>query len=421
LLALVLLMVATVVFAGGGGQKETVLTVWDFKSGEAAAGSAFREMDRLFEQQNPGVRINRVAQPGDQAPYYAALAAAFRARTPVDIVMIHPQASAGWQFADFFEVLNLSAAERSSFASNAISASSPSNNPNGDTRMLPLTAQGMGIYTNKANLQRAGLDPNGDYSSWNAFLNACEKLRAAGIDPIIFGSPHGICFMYRVIVATFYGPERIEGFRNGQGVSFNDPEFRTASLMIRELFDKNFINRDAASISYFMDGIEAFRAGRGGFFVGLNSDIANWSDFQRALGTQNVGYFSAPVHPTARFPKAQVNQGAGIGFSVVNYSKNKALATEFVKFMTMGEGARIFMERSGAIVPNSNVPVDAGNALLSQVLSRMSSDPVNDWVGIIPVSEDDLHRVQSLFFISKEITIDQYVSQMQALFAAATR
>jgi maltose-binding protein MalE len=187
--------------------------------------------------------------------------------------------------------------------------------------------------------------------------------------------------------------------------------------MIKELFDKGYINTEAGSISYFTEAIEMFKSGRGGFFTGLNSDIANWKDFGDALGYQNVGYFSSPVHPSAAFPNAQINQGAGIGLAVVNYSKNKDLAIEYIKHYTSGTGAKMFMDASGAIVPNNTVPVDANNALLGVVLNQMNSNPVNDFMNIIPGGMvDDFYNFQYLYFISNEISLDDYIRQVQQLY-----
>ena len=422
LLALSLLMVAAMLFAAGQrGSSDTTLTVWDFKSGEEGSGKAFREIDRLFMQQNPGVTINRIAQPRDQ--YYQILTPALRAGTAPDVIMIHPDPRA-WALQQFFLDLTPHIRDvRGTYSSAALRASSPTQNPNGDTKMLPLTAQGMGIYYNKQNFQRAGLNPNNPPRTWNEFLAACEALRRAGIDPIIFGTPHGVCFTYRVILATLYGAEGIEGFRNGRS-NFTDPEFRLATQMIRELFDRNFINVEAGSISYFMDAIEMFKAGRGGFYPGLNSDIANWFDFGNALGGfQNVGYFSSPVHPTARFPNAQVNQGAGIGYAVNTNSRNTELAVKYAIFNTSGQGAKIFMDYTGAIVPNNSVPIDANNALLSQVLTAMNANPAGDFMQALPagMSEDLLHPIQFRFFISREITIDEYIRQVQALYTNSLR
>ncbi|MDR2952546.1 MAG: extracellular solute-binding protein [Treponema sp.] len=413
-LAMVLVSAAAMLFAGGNqGSSGATLTVWDFKYGEETTGKVFRELDKLFIEKHPGVTINHVGQP--ETNYYQLLASAFTAKNAVDVVMIHPDNRA-WNLVDFFEVLDSRiTAEKANYSSAALKACSASQDPNRDIRMLPLTAQGMGVYYNKANFIKAGLDPNKVPSSWNDLLAACEALKKAGIPPYIMGTPHGICFTYRVILATLYG-DRIEGFRNGTA-NFTDPEFRQATLAIKELFDKGYINVEAGSISYFTEAIDTFKAGKGGFFTGLCSDIGHWKDFGESLGYANVGYFSSPIITGARYPDAQINQGAGIGWAAVNYGKNKDLAVEYIKHYTSGQGGKMFMDASGAIVPNSTIPVDSSNQLLGTILKKMNSNPVNDFMNIIPGGMvDDFYNYQYLYFISKEISIDDYIKQVQQLY-----
>jgi len=411
-----LLMVGTMFFACK--QKSgTTLTVWDFKYQEENTGKVFREMDKLFMEQNPGVTINHVAQP--ESNYYQILMSAFSAKNTVDVVMLHPDNRA-WNLKDYLEVLDSKiTAEKANYASAALKACSPSNDPARDIRMLPLTSQGMGIYYNKANFAKAGLDPNKVPSSWNDFIAACEALKKAGIPPIMMGNSGGtfsIEFTYRPILATLYGPDRIEGFRNGTA-NFTDPEFRQATTMIKELFDKGYVNVENGSITFFTEAIEAFKAGKGGFFSGLCSDIAHWKDFGDALGYANVGYFSSPLAPDAAYPNGQVNQGAGIGFAAVNYGKNKDLAIKYIKHYTSGQGGKMFMDASGAIVPNTSIPVDSSNALLGTILEKMGKYPVNDFMNLIPGGMvNDFQNFMYMFFVSNEISIDDYIKQVQQLY-----
>jgi ABC-type glycerol-3-phosphate transport system substrate-binding protein len=352
-MAVLLGLTFSLVFAGGGGQQraadgKVTLTVWDFKYAEEITGRAFREMDALFMRENPNVTINHVAQP--EGNFYQLLMSAFVAKNDVDVIITHTNNQA-WNLAEFMEVLDpYIINERSEYARSALQAVSPSQNPDGDTRMLPLTAQGMGFYYNKLNFRKAGLNPDNPPRSWPDFLAACEALKKANITPIILGnagSPYGIDWIYRTILVTLYG-DKIEGFRDGR-VNFTDPEFRQATVMIRELFDKGYVNVENASMAFFMDAIDAFKAGQGGFIPGLCSDIAHWKDYGEALGYDNVGYFPGPVAQGAPYPNAQVNQGAGLGMSVVNYGKNKDAAVKYIKFYTSGRGGKMFMDASGRL------------------------------------------------------------------------
>ncbi len=52
--------------------------------------------------------------------------------------------------------------------------------------MLPLEDQFYSGFYNKALLQKAGLD--GPPQDWSELYAACTKLRAAGVEPMLYGS-----------------------------------------------------------------------------------------------------------------------------------------------------------------------------------------------------------------------------------------
>jgi ABC-type glycerol-3-phosphate transport system substrate-binding protein len=404
------------------GQKETsegpvTLTVWNFKYAEEVAGKAFKEMDRLFMEQNPGIIIDHQAQP--EPNYYQMLLSALSSKSDLDVFLTQTDNRA-WGIAELFLVLDEYLVDViGDYAPSALKACSETNSADSNIKILPLTAQGFGFYYNKKNLEKAGLDPEVIPYKWDDFLNACEKLKKAGITPIILGNQGtsmGIEFTYRVILGTLLGTDKINGFADGS-TSFTDKEFLQATRMIKELYDKGYINVENASIPYFMDAINEFKSGNGGFFPGLVSDIAHWKDFGEALGYENIGYFSAPVAANAAFPEAQVNQGAGIGFAVTSYSKHLDAATKYVKFMTSGEAGKIFMDATGALVPNSTIPIDASNLMLNDILKRMNDNAVPDFRNVAPGGMFlDFYNFQTLYFISGEMSEADYIEQVQKLY-----
>ena len=417
------------VFAGGkqetvpdAVEKEEVkegpvtLTVWDFKYAEEVTGAAFKKMDEMFMAENPGIKIDHIAQP--ETTYYEMLMATFTAETDVDVVLLHTDNRA-WNMVDFYAVLDsYIQGSKDTYAPSARIACSASKNADSDIRMLPLTAQGLGMYYNKINFEKAGLDPEKAPVAWSDFLAACEALKNAGIPPIILGNQgkaFGIDFVYRVILATLYG-QRIDGFADGSS-NFTDQEFRTATRMIKTLYDKGYINVENGSIPYFMDAINEFKAGNGGFFCGLTSDIAHWKDFGDALGYENVGYFPSPVHPDAKFSDRQVNQGAGIAFAVVNYSDNVEEAAKYISFFTSGKAGKIFMDASGAIVPNNTIPVDESNKMLINILDKMNNNAAPDYLTRVPGGMvNDFYNYLSLYFIAEEISEGDFIQAVQKLY-----
>lgn len=393
------------------------LTVWNFKYAEEVAGKAFKEMDQLFMKQNPGIIIDHQAQP--ESNYYQMLLSAFSAKSDLDVFLTHTDQRA-WVLSEMFHVFDDGIADTiGTYAPSALKACSETNSPDSDIKILPLTTQGNGIYYNKNNFRKAGIDPDMVPSNWNDFINACEKLKKAGITPIIFGnqgSTFGIDFTTRTILGTLLGTDKINGFADGS-TAFTDKEFVQATRMIKELYDKGYVNVENGSLPYFVDAITAFQNGQGGFFPGLVSDIAHWKDFGESFGYDNLGYFSAPVADNAAFPNAQVNQGAGVGFAVPAYSPHTDAATKYVKFMTSGEAGKIFMDATGAIVPNKTIPIDTSNVVLGDILNRMNTNAVPDVMNVVPAGMiEDFYNFSTLYFVSNEISEAQYIDQVQKLY-----
>jgi len=74
--------------AGLAAQQKVTLTVWDFKYGEVnGSQKPMQQIDALFQQKNPGVTVNHVAQPNDT--YYQIIQAAAGANQGPDVAMFH--------------------------------------------------------------------------------------------------------------------------------------------------------------------------------------------------------------------------------------------------------------------------------------------------------------------------------------------
>ena len=416
---MVLVLAGTVGLCAAGQQdsaadKKIELTVWDFKYSEEIVGGALKDMDSLFMANNPNIVINHVAQPHDN--YYEILAAALSSGKGPDVIMTHTDQRI-WNMQEFLLPLDsLITSWKSDMADSAWAACSATKESNKNIMMVPLTAQGLGIYYNKANLKAAGVDVSQAPSSWEDFLAACESMKLAGITPVIMGNggaPYGLDFAYRTILANFYGLD-LTGFSNGKA-NFTDEAFVEASRMLKTLFTKGYVNVENATIPYFMDAIEIFKSGEGGFFFGLTSDIAHWKDFGEAFGYENLGYMPSINNPKAAYTDRQSNQGAGIALAVIKSSKHTKEALDYIYSYVHGESANLFLTRTGAIVPNKNIPIQ--NESLATVVSYMSNNAVPDfYVQLDAAFGAEFYNYMQLFFLADEISLTEYITSLQTAY-----
>ncbi len=413
-----LFLITPMIFSAGqqdaADDGSVTLTVWDFKYSEEIVGSALKDMDSLYMTANPNVTIEHIAQPHDN--YYEILAAALGSGTGPDIIMAHTDQRI-WNMEEFLLTLDPYVADwKDDISDSAWAACSASRSSDKDLKIVPLTAQGLGIYYNKANLAKAGVDTSSAPRSWDDFLAACEKLKAAGIPPVVMGNggqPFGIDFAYRVLLANFYGDD-LSGFSSGKA-NFTDEEFIEATRMIKTLYTKGYVMTENNSMPYFMDAIEVFKTGEGGFFFGLTSDIAHWKDFGDAFGYENLGYMPTINTPAAAYTDRQSSQGAGIGFAVLDSSKNKEAAVEFLSSYVHGESAKLFLERTGAIVPNKNLPIE--NESLAEVVSYMGKNAVPDFYNQLDAGFGaEFYNYVQLFFLADEISLNEYIESLQKAY-----
>ncbi|MDC7233658.1 MAG: extracellular solute-binding protein [Spirochaetales bacterium] len=420
-LLLLLVFCTSMLIAGGQNESDAAasdgpvkLTIWDFKYSEEIVGSALKDMDSLYLAANPTVELEHIAQPHDN--YYEILAAAVGSGRVPDVIMAHTDQRI-WNMDEFLLNLDPYIADwKDNISDSAWAACSSTGDSSENIKIVPLTAQGLGIYYNKANLAKAGVDAGSDLSEWETFLEACEKLNNAGIPPVVMGNggqPFGIDFAYRTILANFYGPE-LAGFRDGTA-NFTDEAFVEASRMMKTLFTKGYVVTENSTMPYFMDAIELYKSGEGGFFFGLTSDIAHWKDFGDAFGYENLGYMPSINADAAPYRDRQSSQGAGIGFAVMKDSKNIETAVDFLYEYVHGDSANLFLNRTGAIVPNKNLPID--NESLATVVNYMSNNAVPDfYVQLDAGFGAEMYNYFQLFFLADEISLNKYIESLQKAY-----
>ena len=396
--------------------KGAEITIWDFKYGEVGnVQDAMKKIDDLIMQQNPGIKINHVGQPLNN--YYQIVRAAVQAGEGPDVVMFHGGVQA-YEFDDFTADLDKYIrswkSEISNYSWDFCSEGGDGKKP---VHLVPLTVQGFGIYYNKAYFKKAGLDPEKAPSDYASFMDACEKLKKAGIAPIttgLQGSPYGIDFLIRALVANIYG-SNVKDLVTGKENFSDNKAFLKAVDIVKELFDKGYIDMSQTSVPYFVDAINNYKAGKGAMFIGLLSDIGHWKDFCDNLGKDNVGYFPTINFSEAKNKNIQVLQPCGIGYAVMEWSKNKDAAAKVIEGYARGEGNAIWMGMTGALSPNKNLDINKlGYPLVGQILKQTFTSDFNTLL----LNEDanqNMDRYLAQYYVSKEITKDKFIASFQKM------
>jgi raffinose/stachyose/melibiose transport system substrate-binding protein len=420
-----LLLVLTVSLAWAAGQRAadpdapTTLVVWDFKYGEVdGMQPPMIEIDRMFEEAFPNITIDHVAQPHDE--YYQVLRAAVTAGSGPDVVMFHGGARA-WEFDQFLEPLDSYIEHwRHEVSEFTWAAASYQGNPDNPVKVVPLTTQGLGWYYSKPAFVQAGLDPERAPKSRDEFLAAAQALKDAGITPIITGMAPENTFLswgLRVQTVNAYPGDEVLQWRES-GMNFSDPGFVEAVDFFDELHRREFIDRQAYDMPLFMEAIEKFAGGGGGFFLGLLSDIAHWKDFEDGLGKGNVGYFPTVNLPGQSATDSQYLQGVGIGYAIMQWSRNKDIAAEYLKYYG-SDGASVLVEMVGALHPNQAIDLSGIEYPSLEVIMGYidnAQDAFNTW---IPPAADQnaIGRLSQSWMVAGDLTARQWIDRANEILA----
>lgn len=402
--------------AGG----KTKITIWDFKYGDVnTAQPAMQAVDNAIMKANPDIIIEHVGQPEDG--YYQLVRSAIQAGEGPDVIMFHGGVQA-YEFDDYtIEMDDYIKDWRSEISEFSWAFCSENGDGSKPVHMVPITTQGFGIYYNKDLFKKAGIDKAP--ADVDEFMAACAKLKAAGIVPIVAGlqgGPYTVDFLFRAFIANIYGPQ-VSDLATGKQNFAGNAQFRRAAEIWKELFEKGYVDPAGTSTVYFMDAGNNFAAGKGAMFIGLISDVNNWKTFCDALGKDNVGYFPTINFAEASYKDQQVGQPAGIGYSVMKYSKNQEAAMRVVEGYGRGEGNALWMKLTGAVSPNKNVDIQSlGYPLVGEILSRPFVLDFNTLLTNEDANEN-FDRYCSQAFVSNEITIDEFIDSCQGMLERARK
>ena len=182
---------------------------------------------------------------------------------------------------------------------------------------------------NKQMFEKAGLDPESPPQTWDAFLDACDKLKGAGITPITGGlkdGPWGEWWMGQGLSQNLQSPADAIALFVGD-LNWTDPQYYEQWSRLEEVWNAGYINEDINSIDLY-PGIDLFGAGEGAMTLIVGPLVA---DIQSKLGAENVGVMVFPVWGQGAMAGKPIRDTQGLGIS--SQSDYKEEAADFLQFL----------------------------------------------------------------------------------------
>jgi raffinose/stachyose/melibiose transport system substrate-binding protein len=244
------------------------------------------------------------------------------------------------------------------------------------------------IYYNKEMFAKVGY--NEFPKTYDNFIDAIKKLKAAGMTPIAMGNkekwPLQSSYM-SIIGDRFVGSDFLNQVLNKQA-KFTDPEYVKALGVIEELTKLSAFNTDMNN----MDSVQAqdyFIQGKAAMHISSST-----VDGRVRINNKEGDKFGIALFPSVAGGKGNPEKSAGVvqyGISISNGldEKKKAAAIEFMKFF-VGEDLYKTLISKGVVVPAKvEIPQDASPYLKEMMaLTGKGISPVFD--SVIPAQVVDV-------------------------------
>jgi len=331
------------------------LTLWH-NYGKEANASATEALVKAFEAKYPQIKINIVSQPADN--YFDLLQAAAISKTGPDLATMWTGLFA-LKYQSFLQPLNDLVPLSDLMKLKGIDYSSINFNADDGVLVVPLEVQFYNGFYNKELFQRAGITSLP--TTWDELFAACDKLKAAGITPFVYGSGGQALgasfyawydFSYLMMI---YSPADWKKLYTG-AIPWTDPAIKAQVEKWVSLYTRGCTNKDVLTNT---DSDAQFQAGKAAMTMEGTWSIAG---FQQSMG-DNVGAFLPPFSDQ---PLKGVVEYSGDGFSMTTYSQHKDAAAAFLAFLASDEAQPIVAE-AGLIPAKEGATTD--NTIAQDLLS----------------------------------------------------
>lgn len=310
-----------------------------------------------FEEDHPGVTIEVIDQPTDGI--HDLFKAANVSEEGPDVIGLW-SGNATNEYQDYLLALDEYMTDDEKDMYTGINLCKKDFKEDGEIIALPYNVTTYNIFYNKEYFAAAGIEELPQ--TFDELLEVCEKLKAADIQPFLVGDSSGesTTWITSEFMVDLVGPEKIVDFGT-EALPFNCEEYKTSLETWCRLFEKDYTNKDFATLSAW-DSIQRFVTGEGAMNINGSWAIG---EMEPIMG-ENIGTFKIPaITADAPFGDYIVSQ-PGANVSVTTYSDNKELAVEFIKYMTGAEFEGEAHLDTGDLPANNQVDVSIITNPISQ-------------------------------------------------------
>ncbi|ULT58319.1 extracellular solute-binding protein [Neobacillus drentensis] len=340
---------------GSSNSKKVTITM--LVSGNKAASGQDFEVDilpKLVHKKFPNITLEVQKLPDDQ--YTTSIKTKLAVNQAPDIFRVWPRMANAASVMDLGKGGYLADLSDLPFMNNLSQTVVDDMSYNGKVYAITKGFDMLGTYYNKDLFQKVGITEVP--KDWDAFLAACQKLKDAGITPIVMGDkdPWVIQFgLYQIAANTVYADDKDFDTKLQDGKeSLNGPKWQKAVEMYQELYKKGYIAKNTLglggpqAIQMFIDGKAAMTLDGTWDYTPLTAKGA--TEFER-------GFFPLPANEKGK-PVYQAAATAA-GWAVNAKSENVEAVKQILNYWFDGKSDlfKEWVKTSSSIVAYNGVPL----------------------------------------------------------------
>jgi len=252
------------------------------------------------------------------------------------------------------------------------------NTYNGKVWAMPQYLLGIGLAYNKDLFAQAGVTPpTGDRWTWDEFMAASAKLKAAGITPFVGGDKNG--YLGAWWFANVGGQELASVQELAKAVTgevpFTDPKYAAWYTKLDEYVKAGYVNNDVMSLD-LDQGVRLFSQGKGAMTFTSDGMLAT---AMKDLGEAKVGVMRPPKLGTGALADAG-NATQSISHFVTSWSPNPQEAADFLQFMHTPDRLTAWYKATGVVAADDRFDSSLVTAPQLQSMAKAETTGPQVWL-----------------------------------------
>jgi ABC-type glycerol-3-phosphate transport system substrate-binding protein len=238
---------------------------------------------------------------------------------------------------------------------------------NGGIYSIPQNFHYVGYFYNPKTMAEVGITKMPE--TWDEFIAACDKLKAAGIAPIALGSRDRwpAQFYTDFLVSYTAGHEYRAKLQKGEA-AFDDPEVMKAMELWKELIDKGYFYPDANAYDW-TDAADQVANGKAGMTL-MGTWITGYWDGQDLVAGEDYDVFPFPVIDPSIPPATFASTDSWV---IPAQAENADCAKEFIAWALNPEMQLLWAKGQGALPASAKTDTATFNPVMKKALDFISS------------------------------------------------